>query len=335
MASQSKSKPKRTATVKKPASKKAVVVPEPPKGRYINPLTDYGFKRIFGNSLLLKDFLNNVLELPDKIVRLHYVNVEQKGRTKNERDSFYDLHCTTSKGDYIIIEMQYLPQPFFKDRVVFYAAQQIQKQAKKGKWNYKLKAVYSISMLNFKISDDEDDNKGEYHHCVQLTYNRTKRVFYKKMTFLFIELSEFNKTEAELQNDYDWWLYILKHLPELNEMPQAVNRSRVFKQLSEEAEIANMTPEELNLYDISLKNLLNQMTPEDIVKSYQKELAASQKIIEAREKAHQKELEVSRKIIAEYQRRYGALSGAHDIKPRATQVRARNSAKARETADSW
>ena len=119
VASQSKPKPKRTTAVRKTTSKKTVEVPLPPKGRYINPLTDYGFKRIFGNSLLLKDFLNNVLELPDKIVRIHYVNVEQTGRTKNERGSCYDLHCTTSKGDYIIIEMQNLPQPFFKDRVVY------------------------------------------------------------------------------------------------------------------------------------------------------------------------------------------------------------------------
>ena len=319
VANQSKTKPKRTIAEKR-ASKEAVEVPLPPKGRYINPLTDYGFKRIFGNSLLLKDFLNCVLELTDKIVRLYYVNVEQKGRTKNERDSFYDLHCTTSRGDYIIIEMQNLPQPFFKDRVVYYATQQIQKQAKKGKWDFKQRAaVYSVNLLNFKISDDEDNDKGEYHHCVQLMYKKTKRVFYKKMSLIFIELSEFNKTEEELKTNYDWWLYILKHLSELKEMPEAVKRSRVFKQLSEEAEIANMTPEELNLYDISLKNLFNQMTPEDIVKSYQKELVSSQKTIDTQAKE-----------LAEYKRRYGTLNGT-SAKSRTSQVRARNSVKARET----
>ena len=50
------------------------------------------------------------------------------------------------------------------------------------------------------------------------------------------------------------------------------SKSEQTKKLSEEAEIANMTPEELNLYDISLKNFLNKMTAEDIVKAYQKEI---------------------------------------------------------------
>ena len=285
---QNESKPKRAVAVSKPTTPSDVVAP--PKGRYINPLTDFGFKRIFGNSLILKDFLNNVLELDDKIVRLRYQNVEQKGRTKNDRSSVFDLQCTTSKGEYIIIEMQNLPQLFFFDRAVYYMAIPIQKQAKKGKWDFKLKPVYMVCLLNHKIGDDEEDSAEndkvtenaevkpkQYHSKIQLVNVNTNRVAYKKLALFFIELSEFDKTEEQLETDYDWWLYILKNITDLQKMPDKVKRNRVFKALFEEAHIANMTPEELDQYDISLKKYLNNMTATDVVKSYKRELASSKK----------------------------------------------------------
>jgi len=293
---QNKTNPKRTAAVKKPPTPNDVVVP--PKGRYINPLTDFGFKRIFGNSLILKDFLNNVLELDDKIVGLRYQNVEQKGRTKTDRSAVFDLQCTTSKGEYIIIEMQNIPQLFFFDRAVYYITFPIQRQAKKGKWDYKLKPVYMVCLLNHKIDDAEEDNAEnddvtesaevkprQYHSKVQLVNVKTNRVVYKKLALVFIELSEFDKTEEQLETDYDWWLYILKNITQLQNMPDKVKRNKVFKALFEEAHIANMTPEELDKYDVSLKKYLNNMTAVDIVKSYKRELTASQKAFTASQKA--------------------------------------------------
>ena len=243
------------------------------KGRYINPLTDYGFKRIFENEKLLINFLNSALGLKNKIVTLQYQNVEQKGRTKTGRSSFFDLHCTTGKGEYIIIEMQNMSQPFFKDRVLYYSTFPIQKQAKKGKWDFKLNPVYSVNILDFTISEDSDS----YHHSVQLMDVKSKRVFYDKLTLLFIELADFNKSEEELKTVYDRWLYILKNLPRLQDMPAVMKKDRIFMELFEEAEIANMTPEELDLYDQSLKDYCNMNTPKDIVALWEKEVATLSK----------------------------------------------------------
>ena len=44
-----------------------------------------------------------------------------------------------------------------------------------------------------------------------------------------------------------------------------------------EAEIANMTPEELDKYDESLKNYRNMYTTKDIIKDWKKEVAALSK----------------------------------------------------------
>ena len=137
MAKTSKSQ---TVNKQKTATYDPEIIQEP-MGRYINPLTDFGFKRIFGteaNKDLLIDFLNSVLEIEGKIVSLDYQNPEQKGRIKTARDAFLDLYCTTGKGEHIIVEMQNLPQTYFIDRVMYYVTFPIQKQAKKGKWNFKL-----------------------------------------------------------------------------------------------------------------------------------------------------------------------------------------------------
>ena len=126
------------------------------KERFINPFTDYGFKRLFGeepNKDLLLDFLNQLLkEQEGEIVDLQYTNAEQLGLNKYERNAIFDIYCTNVKGEHFIVEMQKAEQDYFKDRALFYSSFPIQKQAKKGKWNFELKAVYTIAILDFIYS---------------------------------------------------------------------------------------------------------------------------------------------------------------------------------------
>ena len=46
-------------------------------GVFIYPLTDWGFKRIFGDKELLMDFLNSLLEGERVITELEYLNTER------------------------------------------------------------------------------------------------------------------------------------------------------------------------------------------------------------------------------------------------------------------
>ena len=99
--------------------------------RYINLLTDFGFKRIFGeeaNKDLLIDFLNAVLNIEGGIKKLEYGNPEKQGRVKKDRKAVYDLYCTTGKGERIIVEMQKVPQTHYGDRSLYYASFPIQEQ---------------------------------------------------------------------------------------------------------------------------------------------------------------------------------------------------------------
>jgi len=255
-------------------SKSVLATNEESKGRYINPRTDFGFKRIFGsesNKDLLIHFLNSVLDLDDKIVNLEYSNVEQRGRIKTERGAFFDLRCTTSKGEYIIVEMQNIPQEYFKDRALYYVSFPILKQGEKKKtWNFELKPVYSVNLLNFRLDEMDDTKEHQYIHKVQLVDVKTGSVFYKKLVFVYIELPDFDKEENELKTDEDRWLDLLKNIDRLDFLPDDMKRNRIFRKVSEQAELANLTPEELDLYDESLKIYRNMYTTKHILNDYTK-----------------------------------------------------------------
>lgn len=93
--------------------------------KYINPFTDFGFKKLFGsefNKELLIDFLNQVLGEREHIYDLTYLNTENQGRTSADRKAIFDLHCEDEKGERFIIELQNVRQQFFKDRSIYYAA---------------------------------------------------------------------------------------------------------------------------------------------------------------------------------------------------------------------
>ena len=221
------------------------------KERYINPLTDFGFKKLFGtelNKVLLIDFLNQIL--PDrKIMDLTYMSNEKLGRSEIDRKAIFDLYCTGDNGERFIVEMQKARQNFFKDRSVFYASFPIQEQAKRTEWDYKLDPVYSVGILDFIF----DDHKHEEAllHVVELKNQRCE-VFYEKLKFIYIELPKFKKQEDELETHFDKWLFVFTHLSKLQDRPQKL-QERIFSRLFEAAEIAKFSPEEREAYEGSLK----------------------------------------------------------------------------------
>ena len=224
--------------------------------RYISLLTDFGFKRIFGtapNKDLLINFLNSLFDGRKVIKSLKYSNSEHVGDIYTERKAIFDVYCESEDGEKFIVEMQNASQKFFKDRSVYYSTFPIREQAPKGDtWNYKLNPVYTVALLNYDMKDETAFDMNEISHHVQLCDTATKRVFYDKLEFIYVEVAKFNKTENELVTPYDKWLYALKNLSSLNERPAAL-RDKIFDRLFQVAEIAKFTPVELKEYEDSLK----------------------------------------------------------------------------------
>jgi predicted transposase/invertase (TIGR01784 family) len=220
--------------------------------KYINPFTDFGFKKLFGTELnkdLLIDFLNQVLPEKHQIQDLTYARTEHLGNSEADRKAVFDLYCIGANGDRFIVEMQKAKQNFFKDRSVYYASFPIQEQAKKGDWNYQLSAVYMVGILDFVFSEDEDEHL--VRHQVQLK-DQINRVFYDKLTFIYLEMPNFNKNEAELETNFDRWMYVLQQLPSLENRPAAL-KDRIFQKVFETAEIAKFSTDDKVKYEESLK----------------------------------------------------------------------------------
>jgi predicted transposase/invertase (TIGR01784 family) len=224
--------------------------------KYINPFTDYGFKRLFGeepNKDLLLDFLNELLhEEQGKITELTYLKNENLSTTELNRKAIFDLYCTNEYGEKFIVELQKTKQKFFKDRTVYYSTFPIRDQALIGSdWDFELKKVYTIAILDFVF--DEDKNKPDkFRYDVKLSDIETKKVFYNKLTFIYLEMPKFNKTVDELESKYEKWLFILRNLHKLDRIPERLKED-IFLKLFETAEIAKFSREEYQNYEDSLK----------------------------------------------------------------------------------
>jgi len=250
--------------------------------RYINPFTDYGFKKLFGeepNKDLLLDFLNVLLkEEQGEIKTLTYLKNEHLGTGELDRKAIFDLYCENEKGEKFIVELQKTKQNFFKDRTVYYSTFPIREQAKRADWNYELNAVYTIAILDFVFDGDKQDT-AKFRYDIKLTDTETKEVFYDKLTFIYLEMPKFNKTVEELETRFDKWLYVIRNLNRLDKVPDKL-RERVFEKLFETAEIARFTPDQIRSYEDSLKYYRDMKNSLDTAKQEGREEGREEKTIE-------------------------------------------------------
>ena len=225
------------------------------KAKYINPFTDFGFKKIFGEEAskpLLIDFLNALLPQHNKISDLSFKNTEQSGQTDLDRKAVYDIYCQNENGEKFIVELQKAKQNYFKERTIYYSTFPIREQAEKGEWNYNLKAVYCVGILDFTFDDYvSETEKHEVVHTIKLK-NQTGKTFYEKLTYIYLEIPNFNKQEMELDNRLDKWLYFIKNLEDFQSIP-TIFSDDVFTQAFKKAEIAKLGQAELDKYEMNLK----------------------------------------------------------------------------------
>jgi len=228
------------------------------KAKYVNPFTDFGFKKIFGEEAskpMLIDFLANLIPEAN-IVDLTFKDKDKLGKTDADRKAIYDIYCENSSGEKIIVELQKAKQNYFKDRTVYYATFPIQEQAEKGEWNYKLKFVYCIGILDFKFEENIKSGEGEVIHTVQLK-DQNNKLFYEKLSFVYLEMPHFVKEVHQFGTGrnsarLDKWLYFIKHLEDFQSIPE-IFKDEVFIQAFEKAEIAKYSEEERHDYEQSLK----------------------------------------------------------------------------------
>ncbi len=262
------------------------------KAKYVNLFTDFGFKKIFGEEAskpFLIDFLNSLLP-ESQIVDLTFKDKEKFGQSEGDRKAVYDIYCQNSVGEHIIVELQKAKQNYFKDRTIYYSSFPIQEQAQKGNWNYELKSVYCVGILDFKFEEDHPKTE-DVIHTVQLK-NQHNQVFYDKLKFVYLEMPHFNKTENELATRLDKWLYFIKHTEDFQTIPD-IFKDAIFEQAFEKAAIANYSEQERNQYAYSLKVFRDNKNTFD----YAVETAFDEGRIEGEKRGEkQKAIEIAQKM---------------------------------------
>lgn len=220
--------------------------------KYINPFTDFGFKKIFGeeeNKDLLVDFIQTLMPEKSNITTINYLKTEKLGRANTERKAIFDLYCENDKGEKFIVELQRAEQDYFKERSIYYSTFAIQEQAKKGKWDYNWQGVYTIAIMDFSFTHSLHKNVKTQ---VVLYDEENGMVFTNKLKYIYLEMDKFKKSIEELETYYDKWLFILKNLHLLDEIPPEL-REKSFQKLFNVAEIAKYNPKDRQTYENSLK----------------------------------------------------------------------------------
>ena len=220
--------------------------------RYINPYTDFGFKKLFGeeaNKDLLIDFLNAVLPPENKIAHLEFRNSEQLPENIVDRKAVFDIACTGENGESFTVEMQKAKQLYFKDRALFYSAFPIQRQAQRGDWNFKLNPVFLVAVLDFEY--DEMEERRKIYRLVSLK-DQDGDEFTDRLKMVFLQMPLFTLTESELKTQKDKWLFFLKNLEDFEDIP-GVLQMPVFEKAFETAEYVRYSPAMQEAYQDNLK----------------------------------------------------------------------------------
>ena len=224
---------------------------------YIDPMVDFGFKKIFkdsGKKQLIIRPLNAIfgLDITDIDIR----ESEQIGLTEQERKVTYDMHCDTRDGQSFIIEVQLADQLHFMERAIFYSARTISHKAQQGPWDYDFKPVFFLGFLNFDIRhlDPEKADPDQFIHKFSLLEEQTNELMSRALRFAFMEVARFDKPIEGCKTFEDRFLYLMKNLPTFAEKPELwADMDPYFTELMKEAEFANMSWEEQEKYIASMK----------------------------------------------------------------------------------
>ena len=246
--------------------------------RYIDPLNDWGFKRLFGtevNKEFLVAFLTEIF--PDKRIKdISYLPTEQLGLASGDRNARFDVMCKDESGEKFIVEIQLAYQKHFRERALYYSGMVLHSQGMKGKkWNYNIKGVYFIGLQNFSFGPEKG---GGLIRRYSVREDESGELMTDKLRFVFIEIGRFDKTPEELKTNLDKWFYVLKNLHSLLERPAALV-DRIFRRFFEAAEVISLTNDEKKQY---VSNMINERDTYNQI-AYAREFGREEGIKQGRE----------------------------------------------------
>lgn len=257
------------------------------EGRYLNPLTDYGFKKVFGEKDIMIAFLTDLLNPASPIEDVIFLDKEMEADGEDMRSVIYDLRCQTQDGGEFIVEMQNKGQSHFSNRILYYLSHAISEQGEKGtSWNFDLHPVYGVFFLNFHM-------KGLKPHAIrtiQLRVDETGEIFSEKLKAFTLELVDFkDKSEAYPKSQIEYWLYNLVNMESMTEALPFQTQQPIFSKMGSISELSHMNSEERRKYFNSLNKYRTNLS----VMEFAIEEGQQKKVIEIARNAKNMGIEAS------------------------------------------
>ncbi len=217
---------------------------------FINPKTDFAFKKIFGSEQskgILISFLNGMLYDGHSIIQdLTILNPYQAPKILGIKESYLDVKAQLNNGSWVIIEMQVLNVAGFEKRVLYNATKAYSAQLKKGDQYNVLNPVIALTITDFEMFEEDDRPISRF---VLKEKNSLMTYPISDLELVFVELPKFKTPLSDLHTLTDKWIYFLQNARDLSVVPESMGDVAEIQQAFDIANQAGLTPEELDEFE--------------------------------------------------------------------------------------
>jgi predicted transposase/invertase (TIGR01784 family) len=218
---------------------------------FINPKTDFAFKKIFGSKQstdILISFLNAMLhDGKPTIVSLIILDPYQSPRIKGIKDSCLDIKATLGDGRTVIIEMQVLNTLGFEKRVLYNAAKAYSTQLNVGDDYILLNPIVALTITDFEMFPNSPKMISSY----ALREKEELTTYSDDIELVFVELPKFKKTLDEIETVSDKWIYFLRYASQLQSVPPSMGDEPAIEHAFQVAQQSKLTRKELEIVEKS------------------------------------------------------------------------------------
>ena len=220
--------------------------------KFINPRTDYAFKKIFGSKWshdILISFLNAMLEFEweNEITEVTILDPYQAPKIEWLKDTYLDVKVLTQWWKEIIIEMQVLNVEWFDKRVLYNLTKSYSTQIEKWTHYLQLKPVIALTITDFLMFDSLPQEK--YLSRFIFQEKEEKIIYNGDLEMVFIELPKFKKQLKDLVTIQDKWIYFMKEVDDLQVEPEEFSHNTAFSHAFDIASTINISKEELDILE--------------------------------------------------------------------------------------
>jgi predicted transposase/invertase (TIGR01784 family) len=213
---------------------------------FINPKTDYAFKKIFGSSEskdILISFLNAMIYDGNSMIEdLEIINPNLPPIVQGLKDTYLDVKAKLNDGTLVIIEMQVLNVQSFGKRVLYNAAKTYAFQLQAGEGYRMLKPVIALTITDFEMFAH---SRNLISRFVYKELHTNLKYPENEVDLVFIELPKFHKEQHQLESLTDKWIYFIKYARSLTSVPEEMDSVPEIHKAFDLANQVNLSREEL------------------------------------------------------------------------------------------